>query len=114
MGRGSTSVRAELASVLMQSKRYAEAEREYRALLAGDPSNFNCLGLARALAWGDRRARRSRASHAPATETAGRIHRDAAAIGARGDDPDVSEARAWVREGRTMHHTVSHCACLHE
>jgi len=49
------SVRAELASVLMQSKRYAEAEREYRALLAGDPSNFNYrLGLARALAWGDR------------------------------------------------------------
>ena len=39
-GRGSTSVRVELASVLMQSKRYAEAERGYRARSAGGPAEL--------------------------------------------------------------------------
>ena len=100
-GRGSTSVRAELASVLMQSKRYAEAEREYRALLAGDPSNFNYrLGLARALAWGDRpreaeRELRTLQRQRPqdgSIETLLRSVREAMT-------PTSFEARAWVREG---------------
>src|SRR6478736_1974464 len=48
-----TSVRAELAAVLLQSNKYNDAAREYRALLARDTSNFEYrLGLARALAWG--------------------------------------------------------------
>jgi tetratricopeptide (TPR) repeat protein len=47
------AVRAELAAVLLQSKKYADAAREYRALLARDPNNFEYrLNLARALAWG--------------------------------------------------------------
>src|SRR6184192_1079654 len=49
-----TSVRAELATVLLQSGRYDEAAREFRTLLARDPSNFEYrLGLAHALAWGN-------------------------------------------------------------
>ena len=46
-------VRVELASVLLQSRRYAEAAREYRAILTRYPNSFPArLGLARALAWG--------------------------------------------------------------
>lgn len=52
---GSIAVRAELATVLLQSGRYDEAAREFRLLLARDPGNFGYrLGLAHALAWGDR------------------------------------------------------------
>ena len=48
-----TAVRSEMAAVLLQSKRYYEAAREYRALLALAPGNFAArLGLAQALAWG--------------------------------------------------------------
>jgi tetratricopeptide (TPR) repeat protein len=51
----STSVRAELATVLLQSGRYDEAAREFRTLLTRDPSSFEYrLGLAHALAWGNR------------------------------------------------------------
>ena len=57
---GSTSrpatamVRAEFASVLLQSRRYDEAAREYRMLLERNPDRFEYrLGLARALAWGE-------------------------------------------------------------
>src|SRR5437764_13713325 len=50
----SLTVRAELAAVLLQSGRFDEAAREYRLLLARDPTNFDYrLALARALAWGD-------------------------------------------------------------
>src|SRR5437588_10696397 len=53
-GAASSVVRAELATVLLQSGRYDEAAREFRTLLARDPSNFEYrLGLAHALAWGD-------------------------------------------------------------
>lgn len=52
---GAVAVRAELATVLLQSGRYDEAAREFRALLAREPNNFDYrLGLAHALAWGDR------------------------------------------------------------
>src|SRR5437588_286068 len=37
----SSVVRAELATVLLQSGRYDEAAREFRVLLARDPSNFD-------------------------------------------------------------------------
>lgn len=48
------AVRAELATVLLQSGRYDEAAKEFRLLLSRDPSNFDYrLGLAHALAWGD-------------------------------------------------------------
>ena len=49
----SETVRAEFAGVLLQTKRYDEAVREYRALIGIAPSNAAYkLGLARALAWG--------------------------------------------------------------
>ena len=49
------AIRAEMAAVLLQSQRYAEAASEYRVLLASDPTNTTYrMGLARALAWGDR------------------------------------------------------------
>ena len=52
---GTVAVRAELATVLLQSGRYDEAAREFRVLLAREPGNFQYrLGLAHALAWGDR------------------------------------------------------------
>jgi Tfp pilus assembly protein PilF len=94
------TVRAELAAVLLQSKRYAEAAREYRALLVRDPSNFDYrLALARALAWGDQpreaeRELRVLASRKPvrlAVDTLLRQVRDAM-------KPTSSEAFAWVRE----------------
>jgi tetratricopeptide (TPR) repeat protein len=51
---GSVAVRAELATVLLQSGRYDEAAREFRVLLGREPNNFDYrLGLAHALAWGD-------------------------------------------------------------
>ena len=53
---GSTKapIRAELAAVLLQSGRYAEAAREYRLLLQREPRNrLYRLNLARALAWGN-------------------------------------------------------------
>ena len=52
---GNPRVRAEMAAVLLQSRRYDEAAREYRALVTRDPANYAYrLGLARALAWGKR------------------------------------------------------------
>jgi hypothetical protein len=95
-----TTVRAELAAVLLQSKRYAEAAREYRALLVRDPSNFDYrLGLARALAWGDQpreaerelRVLQSRRQPRPVVDTLIRQVRDAMKATA-------SEALAWVKE----------------
>lgn len=48
-------IRAEMANVLLQSRRYAEAAREFRALLELDPDNWrHRLALVRALAWGGR------------------------------------------------------------
>ena len=52
--QANVSVRAELATLLLQSARYDEAAREFRRLLARDPNSFEYrLGLAHALAWGD-------------------------------------------------------------
>jgi tetratricopeptide (TPR) repeat protein len=95
-----TSVRAELAAVLLQSKRYAEAAREYRALLAREPSNFDYrLGLARALAWGDQpreaerelRVLQSRKPPRLTVDTLLRLVREAM-------KPTATEAAGWVKE----------------
>jgi len=95
-----TTVRAELAAVLLQSKRYAEAAREYRALLVREPSNFDYrLGLARALAWGDQpreaerelRVLQSRKPPRLAVDTLLRQVREAL-------KPTATEAAGWVRE----------------
>lgn len=54
-GTRAVAIRAELADVLLQSRQYDDAAREYRALLRNDPKNRAYrLNLARALAWGER------------------------------------------------------------
>src|SRR5438067_2280112 len=96
--QSTVGVRAELATVLLQSGRYDEAAREFRVLLARDPSNFDYrLGLARALAWGDhpreaeRELTRLLASRpgTPGLDSLLRTVRDAY-------DPPTVDAAAWV------------------
>jgi len=95
---GTIGVRAELATVLLQSGRYDEAAREFRALLARDPNNFDYrLGLAHALAWGDkpREAERelvhliARRPNAPGLDSLLRSVREAY-------DPRAVDAAQWV------------------
>lgn len=101
-GRGdrapTTAVRAELASVLLQSGRYDEAAREYRALLTRNPSSWDYrLGLAEALAWGNhaRDAEReledlaARRRGVPVVDSLLRLVRDAY-------DPTAADAAGWV------------------
>ena len=97
-----TTVRAELAAVLLQSKKYDDAAREYRALLARDASNVDYrLGLARALAWGDQpreaeielRALQAKRVQPATVDTLLRSVRDAM-------EPRASEAATWVAERR--------------
>ena len=92
------TVRAELATVLLQSGRYDEAAREFRTLLARDPSSFEYrLGLARALAWGDHPRDADRElvqliARRPGTaglDSLLRVVRDAY-------DPRAGEAAQWV------------------
>ena len=95
---GTIAVRAELATVLLQSGRYDEAAREFRALLAREPNNFEYrLGLAHALAWGDkpRDAERelvqliAKRPSAPGLDSLLRSVRDAY-------DPRAVDAAQWV------------------
>jgi thioredoxin-like negative regulator of GroEL len=91
-------VRAELAAVLLQSKKYDDAAREYRSLLSRDASNDEYrLGLARALAWGNRfrdaevelRALQARHVQPSTVDSLLRSVRDAM-------EPRASEAAEWV------------------
>lgn len=97
-----TAVRAELAAVLLQSKKYDDAVREYRALLTRDPSNSDYrLGLARALAWGnhprdaERELKTLQSQHAQAATVDTLLRKVREAI-----EPTSSEAAAWVAERR--------------
>jgi Flp pilus assembly protein TadD len=94
------AVRAELAAVLLQSKKYGQAAMEYRSLLTGDPANADYrLQLARALAWGDRpreaerelRTLRLRNPQNPAVDSLLHLVRDAM-------EPTSIEAGGWVVE----------------
>ena len=98
--QGPSTVRAELAAVLLQSKKYDEAAREYRALAARDPSNADYrIGLARALAWGGRPREAERELRglprvrqwSASVDSLLRSVRDAM-------EPTASEAGAWVEE----------------
>jgi tetratricopeptide (TPR) repeat protein len=93
-----SSVRAELANVLLQSGRYDEAAREFRVLLARDPSSYDYrLSLAKALAWGNhpREAARELTQLAqmrrgvPVVDSMLRTARDAY-------DPTAAEAAGWI------------------
>lgn len=96
------AVRAELAAVLLQSKKYDDAAREYRALLARDDSNTEYrLGLARALAWGDHpreaeielRALQAKRVQPATVDSLLKAVRDAM-------EPRAAEAATWVAERR--------------
>jgi len=113
-------VRMELAAVLLQSRRYAEAAREYRAILATRPGSYPArLGLAQALAWSkqhraaENELRVLRAQHPGRREVAALLRsvRQSLEPGVReaagwfADDPGHPAyrralARALVREGR--------------
>jgi tetratricopeptide (TPR) repeat protein len=91
-------VRAEYASVLLQSRKYDEAIVEYRRLISAEPARFEYrLGLARALAWSKQhreaenelsRLRAQRPGH-PEVEQLTQTVRAAL-------DPSSGEARSWV------------------
>ena len=93
-------IRAEYASVLLQSKRYDEAIVEYRRLVAAEPARLEYrLGLARSLAWSKRHReaekelswiRANRPGNAE-VEQLTRSVRDAL-------DPSSDEASAWVAD----------------
>ena len=98
--QSTTAIRAELATVLLQSKKYDEAAREYRALVTQEPSNFDYrLGLARALAWGNKpreaevqlRALQSKQPRSATLDSLLRMVREAM-------EPKSWEAAAWVAE----------------
>lgn len=93
-----TAVRAELATVLLQSGRYDEAAREFRLLLNRVPESYEYrLGLAKALAWGEHpRAAAgelellaAKRPGVPLVDSLLRIVRDAY-------DPRAAEAAGWV------------------
>ena len=91
-------MRAELAVVLLQSGRYTEAAREFRELLVRNPDSFEYrLGLARALAWGERpreaeRELRILAARRPGSGTVDTLLRSVR----DGFEPRASEAAEWV------------------
>lgn len=92
--------RAELAAVLLDSRRYDAAEREYRRLVALDGTDSTYRwGLARALAWGDRpRGAEPELewllARSPGDTAAATLLRSVRAS----FDPTVDEARRWVAE----------------
>jgi tetratricopeptide (TPR) repeat protein len=94
------AVRAEYAAVLLQAEKYKEAAKEYRALVELEPRNTNYrLGLARALAWGNRFGEADRElrilvaqrPNDPAVAALVRTVRTSY-------DPPVEDAQAWVAE----------------
>ena len=96
----SDDVRMELASVLLQSKRYLEAATEYRAILAARPHHFAArLGLARALAWSNlHRAAEAELLMLRAQQPR---HREVAVLlrSVRGSlEPSAGEATGWLRD----------------
>jgi len=78
------AVRAELAAVLLEAGKYTEAAREYRRLVQANGRNFAYrLGLARALAWGERYRDAEKELRVLASQ--------------RPDDPDVEKLKELVR-----------------
>jgi len=98
--KSQSTIRAELAAVLLQSRRYAEAAREYRLLVQREPQNRSYrLNLARALAWGDQPRE--------AEPILAQLHREQPVDGTIASllrstrdafEPRAAEAAAWVGE----------------
>jgi hypothetical protein len=94
------AIRAEMASVLLQSKRYDEAAREYRVLLAYNPRNHgHRLNLARALMWGNRPREAERELVVLVTQRGREPGLESLLLDARQQlRPSANEAAAWQRE----------------
>ena len=94
------AIRAELAEVLLQSQRYAEAAREYRRLVEVDSANYQYrLGLAQSLAWGGEyrdaeRQLRLLAGARPRDASVDTLLRSVR----QSMRPRAGEAAVWVRE----------------
>lgn len=96
----SATVRAELAAVLLNSGRYAEAAREYQRLVEIDGHNVGYrLGLARALAW-DRRYREAEAHlRVLGAQRPGNAAVDTLLRSVRSNiTPSAREAESWLAE----------------
>lgn len=93
-------IRAEMASVLLQSRRYDEAAREYSVLLAASPGNSAYrLNFARALLWG-RRPREAEAQFRILIARNGSTQQleDMLLNARRQMEPSAGETAGWVRE----------------
>ncbi|MGH7679191.1 MAG: tetratricopeptide repeat protein, partial [Gemmatimonadaceae bacterium] len=94
------AIRAELAEVLLQSKQYDDAAREYRALLYAEPDNRAYrLNLARALAWGRRFREAEGELRILASRQPGNPVVEALLVTVRKAlTPSANEAAQWVEE----------------
>ena len=99
-GGRATAIRAELAQVLLQSRQYDDAAREYRALLQHSPSNRSYrLNLARALAWGERFPEAEAELRILAAQQPGNPTVDALQISVRKAlSPPAYQAARWLAE----------------
>jgi Flp pilus assembly protein TadD len=112
---GDRALREEYADALLQMGHYADAAVQYRTLLAAQPSSIQYrLGLARALAWGDRPrdadpvlAALARALPAD-TAIVGMLHSVRASF-----DPTAKEAARWVAdEPRFLPYRIAYARAL--
>jgi hypothetical protein len=94
------AIRAEMASVLLQSKRYDEAAREYRVLLAYSPRSYaHRLNLVRALMWGNRPREAERELMVLITQRGRDPELERMLLAARQQlRPSADEAEAWLRD----------------
>ena len=97
------AIRAEMASVLLQSKRYDEAAREYRVLLAHSPRSYSHrLNLARALMWGNRTREAERELSVLISQHGREPQLEAMLLAARQQlQPSASEAHTWLSARRS-------------
>jgi len=97
------AIRAEMASVLLQSQRYDEAAREYSVLVAYEPRNgTHRLNLVRSLLWGGRPQEAERELLVLMSQRGRDPALEALLLNTRTQlRPSVREAYAWMRERST-------------
>jgi len=108
------AIRAEMAGVLLQSKRYDEAVREYKILLARSPDNLSFrLGLARALAWGGRPVEAEGELRRLQALRPGNSTVETLLLSTRQDlRPTSAQARSWLDESRSFEYRQIYARAL--
>jgi len=108
------AIREEMAAVLLQSKRYDEAAREYIVLLAASPENLSYrVGLARAFAWGGRSAEAEREISLILARKPGDVAMESLLLSARQDlSPSAAQARGWFAERPTFEYRRMYARAL--